>query len=150
MKLINILLVEDNEGDIMLTKEALEESKIPVQLSVVKDGKEAIDFLNKQGKYPDAGSPDLLLLDVNLPKKNGHEVLQYIKGNENLKQIPVIMLTTSSSEKDINLSYNNHANCYITKPADVNDFLIAVAAIENFWVSIAQLPSKKNITNDKR
>lgn len=150
MKLINILLVEDNEGDIMLTKEALEESKIPIQLSVVKDGKEAIDFLNKQGKYPDADSPDLLLLDVNLPKKNGHEVLQYIKGNENLKQIPVIMLTTSSSEKDINLSYNNHANCYITKPADVNEFLTAVAAIENFWVSIVQLPTKKKITNDKR
>lgn len=149
MKLVHILLVEDNEGDILLTREALEDSKIQVKLSVVKDGKEAIDFTGKQGKYTDAEMPDLLLLDVNLPKKNGHEVLHFIKVNENLKHIPVIMLTTSSSEKDINLSYNNYASCYITKPNDVNDFLAIVAAIENFWISIVKLPTKKYY-NDKR
>ena len=145
-----ILLVEDNEGDILLTKEALEDAKLFIKLSVVKDGKEAIDFTGKQGKYPDVEMPDLMLLDVNLPKKNGHEVLKYIKGNENLKHIPVIMLTTSSSEKDINLSYNNYANCYITKPVEVNDFLAVVATIENFWISIVKLPTKKIIANDKR
>jgi len=143
MKAIHILLVEDNEGDILLTKEALEDAKIHVKLSVVKDGKEAIDFINKQGKYTAAELPDLLLLDVNLPKKNGHEVLQYIKSNENLKHIPVIMLTTSSSEKDINLAYNNYVSCYITKPVDVNDFLGVVTTIENFWISIVKLPTKK-------
>lgn len=143
MEKIHILLVEDNEGDILLTREAMEEAKILIELSVAKDGKEALDFLNKQGKYLDAELPDLLLLDVNLPKKNGHEVLKYIKGNENLKHIPVIMLTTSSSQKDIDLSYNNYANCYITKPVEVNDFLSVVATIENFWISIVKLPTNK-------
>jgi CheY-like chemotaxis protein len=144
MKPIHILLVEDNEGDIMLTKEALEEGKIVTKLSVVKDGKEAMDFISKEGRYSDADMPDLLLLDVNLPKKNGHEVLQHVKGNENLKHIPVIMLTTSSSEKDINRSYNNYANCYITKPVEVNDFLAVVATIESFWISVVKLPTKKD------
>jgi len=147
---VEILLVEDNEGDILLTKEALEFSRAPGKLSVVTDGKEAIDFMCKQGHYQDVDLPDLLLLDINLPKKNGHEVLKYLKGNENLKHIPVIMLTTSSSERDINLSYNNYANCYITKPVEVNDFISVVAIIENFWVSIAKLPTKKIIANDKR
>ena len=146
MKSIHILLVEDNEGDILLTKEALEDAKIHIELSVVKDGKEAMDFLNKVGKYAAENLPDLLLLDVNLPKKNGHEVLKYVKGNEGLKHIPIIMLTTSSSEKDINQSYNNYANCYITKPVEVNDFLKVVATIENFWISIVKLPTNK-ITN---
>jgi len=141
---VHILLVEDNEGDILLTKEALEEAKILIRLSVVKDGKEAIDFISRQGKYREEDLPDLLLLDVNLPKKNGHEVLKYIKGENHLKHIPVIMLTTSSSERDINLSYNNYANCYITKPVDVNDFLRIVATIENFWISIVKLPTEKN------
>jgi CheY-like chemotaxis protein len=150
MEPIHILLVEDNEGDILLTKEALEDAKIFIKLSVVKDGKEAMDFLGKQGIYHDVELPDFLLLDVNLPKKNGHEVLKYIKSTENLKHIPVIMLTTSSSEKDINLSYNNYANCYITKPVEVNDFLTVVATIESFWISIVKLPSKKDTTNDKR
>ncbi|MEO6542278.1 MAG: response regulator, partial [Ferruginibacter sp.] len=108
MKAIHILLVEDNEGDIMLTTEALEEGKIANKISIVKDGKHAIDFLNKKGGYENASLPDLVLLDINLPKKNGHEVLQYIKHAEALKQIPVIMLTTSSSEKDILESYKNY------------------------------------------
>lgn len=144
MKPIHILLVEDNEGDILLTKEALEDAKIFVELSVVKDGNEAVHFLCKEGEYEMKKMPDLLLLDVNLPKKNGHEVLKYIKGNENFKHIPVIMLTTSSSEKDINRSYSNYANCYITKPVEVNDFLSVVATIENFWISIVKLPTIKN------
>jgi CheY-like chemotaxis protein len=145
MKPLNILLVEDNEGDILLTKEAFEDAKIHVLLSVVKDGKEAIDFLSKEGKYIDAVGPDLLLLDVNLPKKNGHEVLKYIKGNEALKRIPVIMLTTSSSQKDINQSYDNYANCYITKPVEASNFLSVMSSIENFWITIVKLPTNTTI-----
>lgn len=140
METIHILLVEDNEGDIFLIKEAFEEAKLHTKLSVVKDGKEAVDFLNKQGKYADVQLPDLLLLDVNLPKKNGHEVLQYIKGDDNLKHIPVIMLTTSSSPKDVNLAYKNYANCFITKPVDVTEFMKVITNIENFWISIVKLP----------
>lgn len=143
MTQVHILLVEDNEGDILLTTEAFEEAKILITLSIVRDGKEAIDFLDKEGKYSNADMPDMLLLDVNLPKKNGHEVLQYIKGNESLKHIPVIMLTTSSSPKDINLSYSNYASCFITKPVDVNEFIKVIATIENFWISIVKLPTKK-------
>jgi CheY-like chemotaxis protein len=142
MKAVHILLVEDNEGDILLTREALEDTKLDIKLSVVKDGKEALDFLNKTGRYIGADLPDLLLLDVNLPKKNGHEVLSSIKGNGAFKHIPVIMLTTSSSQKDIDLSYNNYANCYITKPVEVSDFLAVVATIENFWLSTVKLPTK--------
>ena len=144
MELIHILLVEDNEGDILLTKEALEEAKILTSLTVVRDGKEAIDFVSRTGKYTGASLPDLVLLDVNLPKKNGHEVLQYIKGDEELKHIPVIMLTTSSSERDIKLSYNNYANSFITKPVNVNDFLSVITAMENYWISIVKLPTKKS------
>jgi len=143
MKAIHILLVEDNEGDILLTKEALEDARIYINLSVVKDGKEAMDFLGKKDKYVDADLPDILLLDVNLPKKNGHEVLKYVKEDENLKHIPVIMLTTSSSQRDINLSYNNYANCFITKPVEANDFLAVVTTIENFWISVVKLPTKR-------
>jgi CheY-like chemotaxis protein len=140
MKPIHILLVEDNEGDILLTTEALEEKKIINKISVVKDGDKAIDFLNKKNEYKDAELPNLILLDINLPKKNGHEVLQYIKTNDKLKHIPIIMLTTSSSEKDIMLSYKHYANCFITKPVEVNDFIEAVTKIENFWLNIVQLP----------
>jgi CheY-like chemotaxis protein len=150
MELIHILLVEDNEGDILLTKEALEEAKILTSLSVVRDGKEAIDFVSRTGKYTGAALPDLVLLDVNLPKKNGHEVLKYIKGDEELKHIPVIMLTTSSSERDINLSYNNYANSFITKPVNVNDFLSVITTMENYWISIVKLSTKKVSTNGKR
>lgn len=140
MKPIHILLIEDNEGDILLTQEALEDSKIVNEIGIVRDGNEAILFLNKQKNYVKAKTPDLILLDVNLPKKNGHEVLKYIKESEKFKHIPVIMLTTSSSEIDILKSYKNHVNCYITKPVDVNNFLNVVTSIENFWLSIVALP----------
>lgn len=147
---IHILLVEDNEGDILLTKEALEEAKMLTTLSVVKDGKEAIDFVSRKGKHTEASLPDLILLDVNLPKKNGHEVLQYIKQDEGLKQIPVIILTTSSSEKDINLAYKNYANCFITKPVDVKDFMTVITTIESYWTSIVRLPTKKINSDGQR
>lgn len=143
MKAIHILLVEDNEGDILLTKEAFEDAKLLTRLSVARDGKEAVDFLHKVGFFKNAETPDMLLLDVNLPKKNGHEVLKLIKQDRKLKHIPVIMFTTSSSENDINFSYQNHANCYITKPVDVNDFLSVITTIENFWISVVSLPTIK-------
>ncbi|MEO6723551.1 MAG: response regulator [Ferruginibacter sp.] len=141
MKAIHILLVEDNEGDILLTTEAFEERKVISKLSVIKNGQEAIDFLSKTGKHTDAVLPDLILLDINLPLRNGHEVLKYIKGTENLKQIPVIMLTTSSFEKDISYSYKNFANCYIVKPLEADDFLNAVERMEDFWFHVVQLPN---------
>ena len=141
MKPIHILLAEDNEGDILLTKEAMADSGFAVNLSVVKDGKEAISFMMQEGMYAGRLLPDLLLLDVNLPKKNGHEVLKYIKENMLLKHTPVIMLSTSSSEKDINLSYQNYANCYITKPAEVSGFFEIIDAIEKFWIATAKLPN---------
>lgn len=140
MKQVHILLVEDNEGDILLTTEALEEGKIANNLSVVKNGKDALDFVFKQGAYKSANSPDLILLDINLPLKNGHEVLGKIKTDERTKHIPVIMLTTSSSESDIKLAYKHHANCYITKPVDVEDFIKAVTSIEDFWFNLVLLP----------
>lgn len=143
LKPIHILLVEDNEGDILLTTEALEEGKITNKVSTIKDGHEAILFLEKQGKYAQAETPDLILLDVNLPKKNGHEVLQHIKSVEALTHIPVIILTTSSSDRDINLSYKNHANCFITKPVEIDNFMEVIAKIEDFWISIVKLPAKK-------
>lgn len=139
---IHILLVEDNEGDILLTREALEEGKLMNTLSVVRDGEAAIGFLRKQGKYTDADTVDLIMLDVNLPKMNGHEVLAEIKNDHVLKHIPVVMLTTSSSERDIISAYDNHANCYITKPVHVAEFLQVVSGIEHFWISLVQLPPK--------
>ena len=143
MSPINILLVEDNEGDILLTREAFEDAKIITNLIVVRDGKEAIDFLTKHGKHQDAPSVDIVLLDINLPKINGHEVLKRIKDDDYLKHIPIIMLTTSSSQKDIDLSYDQHANCFITKPVDINSFLTVITTIENYWISIVSLPTKK-------
>ena len=140
MKGINILLIEDNEGDILLTTEALEDSKIINTVTVIKDGKQAINFF--EAITTKEGMPDLVLLDVNLPKKGGHEVLQYIKSNDRHKHIPVIMLTTSSSEKDIMLSYKNHVNCYITKPVDVSDFMKAIAKIQDFWINIVSIPKQ--------
>ena len=143
MKPIHVLLVEDNEGDIFLTTEALEEAKIVINLSIAKDGKDAIDFVSRRGNHTNDELPDLVLLDINLPKRNGHEVLKHIKEDEKLKHIPVIILTTSSSEKDINLSYKQYANCYIIKPVEVSDFLRVISTIENFWISIVKLPIKK-------
>lgn len=144
MKAVHILLVEDNAGDILLTTEALEESRIINKVSTVKNGKDAIDFVLRQNDFKDAESPDMVLLDINLPLKNGHEVLQIIKSNEYTKQIPVIMLTTSSSDEDVSKAYKQHANCYITKPVEVVDFLRAIATIEDFWLNIVRLPSKEN------
>ncbi len=140
MKPIQILLVEDNEGDILLTTEALSESRIANKISVIKDGKAAIVFF--ESLTDKKAIPDLILLDINLPKKSGHEVLHYIKNSEDFKHIPVIMLTTSSSEKDILHSYQNYVNCYITKPIDLNDFMHAVTKIEDFWISIVSIPHK--------
>ena len=139
---IHILLVEDNEGDILLTTDALEEGKVVNRISVVKDGKAAIDFLEKENGYEKATMPDLILLDVNLPKINGYEVLHYIKSSSKLKMIPVIILTTSSSERDITLAYKNCANCFITKPVEIDNFLQVIRSIENFWISIVHLPAK--------
>lgn len=140
MNAINIMLIEDNEGDVLLTTEAFEDSKIINEIVAIKDGKEAINFfetLNNKAKIP-----QLILLDINLPKVSGHEVLVYLKNNEKYKSIPVIMLTTSSSEKDILQSYKNHVNCYITKPIDVSDFMQAVMKIEDFWINIVSIPTK--------
>ena len=142
MEPIHILLVEDNEGDILLTREAFEYANVIHKLSVVRDGEEAIDFLSRRGIHSLMSEPDLLLLDVNLPKINGHEVLEFVKGNACLKHIPVIMLSTSASETDINRSYQNHANCYITKPIDVDNFQNIISQIKKFWISIAELPAK--------
>jgi chemotaxis family two-component system response regulator Rcp1 len=140
MKEIHILLVDDNEGDILLTREALEDAKIVNRVSVATDGMEAIRFLKKAPPFADSDTPDLILLDINLPKMDGKEVLSIIKNDPDLKRIPVIMLTTSSSEKDILASYDNYANCYITKPVDLERFMEVVRTIEDFWISIVKLP----------
>tara|TARA_R110000764_G_scaffold103196_1_gene188838 strand:+ start:348 stop:782 length:435 start_codon:yes stop_codon:yes gene_type:complete len=140
MKRIHILLAEDNLGDIILIREAFAERNLIDRISVVKDGKQALEFIYKDGKYANAGTPDLIILDINLPKINGLEVLKKIKKSKDLKKIPVIMLTSSSSQKDINESYDNYANCFITKPDDVDDFLKAINGIEDFWINIGSLP----------
>lgn len=139
---MHILLVEDNEGDILLVSEALEAANFVHHLSVVKDGQAAIDFLEKSNKPGNLGNPNLVLLDVNLPLINGHEVLHHIKNDNLLKHIPVIMLTTSSSEKDMLNCYRNHANCYIIKPVEAEKFDEVIAAIGNFWSKIAYLPNQ--------
>lgn len=138
---IQVLLVEDNPGDVRLTKEALKEGKLLNQLTVVGDGVEALSFLRKEGIYADALQPELILLDLNLPKKDGREVLAEIKADPNLRRIPVVVLTTSSSEDDILRIYDLHANCYITKPVDLEQFMGVVKSIEDFWVSVVKLPS---------
>lgn len=137
---INILLVEDNEGDILLTTEALEEGKIPKSLNVIRDGASMLTYLKDVAEKSPSELPDLILLDINLPKKNGHEVLMEVKSNSSLKHIPIIVLTTSSSESDILKCYQEHANCYLIKPMEVSDFLKVVEKIEDFWLSIAQIP----------
>jgi len=139
MKLAHILLVDDNEGDILLTKEAFEESKVKTTISVAKNGKEALDFLFKKGLFANAKKPDLILLDINMPIMNGHEVLKHVKADVNLKKIPVIMLTTSSSEKDISTAYENHCNSYIKKPLEMSEFFEAALKIEEFWLQLSTL-----------
>lgn len=137
-----ILLVEDNPGDVRLTIEALKEGKILNEVSVVEDGVEALDYLHRNGKYADAHRPDLILLDLNLPKKDGREVLEEIKQDAGLKKIPVVVLTTSAAERDILRAYNLHANCYITKPVDLEQFIRVVQLIEDFWLTIVKLPQE--------
>jgi CheY-like chemotaxis protein len=139
MKAAHILLVEDNEGDIILTLDAFEESKIKTDISVVKNGQEALDFLFRRGEYTKAEKPDLILLDINIPIFNGHEVLKQIKSHDALKKIPVIMLTTSSSQKDVNQAYENHSNSYVKKPLDMEEFLQAILKIEEFWLQLSRL-----------
>ena len=139
---IQVLLVEDSPGDIRLTQEALKDAKIHINLHVVRDGEQAMSFLMREGEYANAPRPDLILLDLNLPKKDGREVLQEIKESPTLKIIPVVILTTSAAEADILRSYLLHANCYITKPVSLDGFLTVVKSIEDFWMSVVRLPSK--------
>lgn len=140
VKPIEILLVEDNPGDVRLTIEALKEAKVINHLTVVKDGMEALAFLRRQGSYSAAPRPHLIVLDLNLPRKDGREVLADIKADDNLKRIPVVVLTTSQDEQDVLKSYNLHANCYITKPVDLDQFVRVVRSIEDFWLGIVVLP----------
>ena len=138
---IEILLVEDNPGDIRLTREAFKECKVYNNLHTVVDGEAAMAFLHREGEYEDAPCPDLILLDLNLPKKDGREVLREIKTDENLKSIPVVILTTSQAEEDILRAYGLNANCYICKPIDLDQFSKIIRAIEDFWLSIVKLPT---------
>lgn len=142
MKPIEILLVEDNPADVRLTFEALKEEKLHNNLSVVNDGVEALAFLHREGKYANAALPDLILLDLNLPRKDGTEVLEEIKNDPDLDAIPVVVLTISEADKDILASYHLHANCYIVKPLDLNQFSKVVKSIQEFWLTIVKLPPK--------
>jgi two-component system response regulator len=137
---IEVLLVEDSPGDVRLTREAFKDAKVHINLHVASDGAEAMDFLNRQGKHPNVPRPDLILLDLNLPKKDGREVLEEIKESPALKSIPVVILTTSASDADILRSYRLHANCYITKPVGLDGFLEVVKSIDSFWLSVVKLP----------
>ena len=137
---VHILLIEDNPGDVRLTLEALRDGKISNQVSVAHDGEEALDFLRQRGDHSEAERPDLVLLDLNLPKKDGREVLEEVKTDPELHRIPVIVLTTSSADRDILLSYDLHANCYIKKPIEYDEFMDAIRGLENFWTKIVRLP----------
>ena len=137
---IEILLVEDNPGDERLTREALKEGKVYSNLHWVKDGVEAMEFLRRQGKYRGVPRPDIILLDLNLPKRDGREVLQDIKNDAELKRIPVVVLTTSKAEEDVLRTYNLHANCYVTKPVDLEKFILVVKSIDAFWLTVVTLP----------
>lgn len=139
---IEILLVEDNLGDVRLAQEALKEAKVANRLTVVPDGVEAMAYLRREGKYHGVPRPDLILLDLNLPKKDGREVLEEVKGDPDLRTIPVVILTTSRAEQDILKSYDLHANAYITKPVDFDQFISVVQAIEHFWFAIVTLPRR--------
>ena len=137
---IQVLLVEDNPGDVRLTREAFKDAKVHLEIHVVNDGVEAIEFLNRRGEYADSLRPDLILLDLNLPRKDGRDVLAEVKADTSLKSIPVVILTTSASDVDIESSYLLHANCYISKPVDPDGFLTVVRSIDNFWFSVVKLP----------
>ena len=141
---VEILLVEDNPADVRLTQEALKEGKVYNNLHWAKDGVEALEFLHRQGRYADAPRPDIILLDLNLPKKDGREVLQDIKKDDKLKRIPVVILTTSKAEEDVLKSYNLHANCYVTKPVDLEQFIVVVKSIDMFWLTVVTLPNGKD------
>ncbi len=138
---IEVLLVEDNPADVRLTQEAFKEGRVTNHLNVVNDGVEAMDFLHREGKYTAAPRPDLILLDLNLPRKNGREVLEEIKADPSLRRIPVMILSTSRADQDLHGAYNLHANCYIAKPVDLDQFLNVVRSIEHFWFNIVTLPS---------
>ena len=137
---VEILLVEDNPGDVRLTIEALNENKISNNLHVARDGEEAMAFLRREDRYAGAPRPDLVLLDLNLPRKDGRETLAEMKADERLRRIPVVILTTSQAEEDILRTYDLHANCYVTKPVDLEQFIRIVKAIEDFWLNIVRLP----------
>jgi two-component system, chemotaxis family, response regulator Rcp1 len=139
--MIEVLLVEDSPGDVRLTREALKDTKMHISLQVVSDGIEAMAYLGRENAYAKAPRPDLILLDLNLPKKDGRDVLREIKESDSLKSIPVVILTTSASEADIDRSYKLHANCYITKPVNLQGFIKVVQSIDNFWLSVVKLPS---------
>ena len=140
-RVVEILLVEDNPGDARLAKEALRESSIKNNLYMVDDGEKALDFLYKRGNFKSAPHPDLVLLDLNLPRISGHQILAIIKAEDTLRKIPVVVLTMSSSQKDIEESYNLNANCYVTKPLDLNEFIEVFERIQNFWLRTVKLPA---------
>jgi two-component system, chemotaxis family, response regulator Rcp1 len=142
---MHILLVEDNDGDVFLIMEALHEAKIQHAVHVVHDGVEALEFLRRKGKYHDAARPDLILLDLNLPRKDGREVLAEIKPDPGLRSIPVIVLTSSQAEQDVNKAYDLHANCYIVKPSDFRGLTDIVRSIEHFWLSLVRLPGHNSL-----
>ena len=138
---VEILLVEDNPGDVRLTRESLKEDKLWNKLNVVRDGVEALEYLRFEGDFAGATRPDLILLDLNLPRKSGLEVLREIKSDSDLRRIPVVILTTSTAEEDVLGTYDSHANCYVTKPVDLEQFIKVVRSIEQFWLSIVELPA---------
>jgi chemotaxis family two-component system response regulator Rcp1 len=140
-KPVEVLLVEDNPGDVRLTREAFRDSRVPTNMHVATDGVEAMDFVKRRGKFSVAPRPDIILLDLNLPRKDGREVLEELKKDDDLKSIPVVILTTSRSQEDIERTYRSHANCYITKPVDLDQFLRVMRTIEDFWLTLVKLPA---------
>lgn len=142
LRAVEILLVEDNPADVRLTRLALEDGKVRNNLNVAEDGAEALDYLYRKGRFGGAPRPDLILLDLNLPRKDGREVLTVIKADNDLRRIPVVVLTTSKADQDILSSYNLNANCYVTKPFDLEQFIKVIKAIEEFWLTVVKLPPK--------
>jgi two-component system, chemotaxis family, response regulator Rcp1 len=137
---IDILLVEDSPSDVLLTREALRDARIANDLSVARDGEEAMEYLRQEGEHAGKPRPDIVILDLNLPRMDGREVLREIKGDDSLRRIPVIILTTSSSDRDIGECYDSHANCFLTKPIDFEEFIDVVRSMEHFWISVVRLP----------